>query len=103
MLTTAMVAYIDGSPPSATLGAGESTTLDLLELKSKPKSILPASTAESRRSAITTLLLQHEFLASTCPARFRLPCKRDGFFVSLAPGHHSPEHSRDLAGERDRI
>src|ERR1700724_3711150 len=35
------------------------------------------------------------------PARFRLSRKRDGFLVSLAPGHHGPDHSRDLVGERD--
>ena len=29
-----------------------------------------------------------------------LPRKRDGFLVSLAPGHHGPDHSRDLVGER---
>src|ERR1700693_2718732 len=27
--------------------------------------------------------------------------KRDGFFVSLAPGHHGPDHSRDFVGKRD--
>jgi hypothetical protein len=36
-----------------------------------------------------------------CPARFRLSRKRDGFLVSLASGHHGPDHSRDLVGERD--
>src|SRR5258706_4259755 len=36
-----------------------------------------------------------------CPARFRLPRKRDGFLVSLAPGHHGPDHSGDFVGERD--
>ena len=36
-----------------------------------------------------------------CPARSRLPRKRDRFLVSLAPGHHGPDHSRDLVGERD--
>jgi hypothetical protein len=36
-----------------------------------------------------------------CPARSRLPRKRDGFLVSLAPSHHGPDHSRDLVGERD--
>src|SRR6266404_8854447 len=36
-----------------------------------------------------------------CPARFRLPRKRDGFLVSLAPGHHGPDYSGDLVGERD--
>ena len=35
------------------------------------------------------------------PARSRLSRKRDGFLVSLAPGHHGPDHSRDLVGERD--
>src|SRR5258706_14637920 len=35
-----------------------------------------------------------------CPARFRLPRKRDGFLVSLAPGHHGPDHSGDFVGER---
>ena len=36
-----------------------------------------------------------------CPARSRLSRKRDGFLVSLAPGHHGPDHSGDLVGERD--
>src|SRR5271155_2444574 len=36
-----------------------------------------------------------------CPARSRLSRKRDGFFVSLAPGHHGPDHPRDFVGERD--
>src|ERR1700686_3082262 len=36
-----------------------------------------------------------------CPARSRLSRKRDGFLVSLAPGHHGPDHSRDLVGKRD--
>jgi hypothetical protein len=36
-----------------------------------------------------------------CPARSRLSRKRDGLFVSLAPGHHGPDHSGDLVGERD--
>ena len=36
-----------------------------------------------------------------CPARSRLPRKRDGFLVSLAPSHHGPDHSGDLVGERD--
>jgi hypothetical protein len=33
------------------------------------------------------------------PARSRLSRKRDGFLVSLAPGHHGPDHSRDFVGE----
>jgi hypothetical protein len=36
-----------------------------------------------------------------CPARSRLARKRDGFLVSLAPGHHGPDHPRNLVGERD--
>ena len=36
-----------------------------------------------------------------CPARSRLSRKRDGFLVSLAPGHHGPDHSCDLVGERN--
>src|SRR5665647_1210673 len=36
-----------------------------------------------------------------CPARSRLSRKRDGFLVSLAPGHHGPDHSRNFIGERD--
>jgi hypothetical protein len=38
---------------------------------------------------------------ASCPARFRLSRKRDGFLVSLAPCHHRPDHSGDLVGERD--
>src|ERR1700722_19482660 len=36
-----------------------------------------------------------------CPARSRLSRKRDGFLVSLALCHHSPDHPRDLVSERD--
>ena len=36
-----------------------------------------------------------------CPARSRLSRKRDGFLVSLASGHHGPDHPRNLVGERD--
>jgi hypothetical protein len=36
-----------------------------------------------------------------CPARSRLPRKRDGFLVSLTFDHHGPDHSRDFVGERD--
>jgi hypothetical protein len=36
-----------------------------------------------------------------CPARSRLPRKRDGLLVSLALDHHGPDHSRELVGERD--
>ena len=36
-----------------------------------------------------------------CPARSRLRRKRDGFLVSLAPGHHGPDHSRELVGKRN--
>jgi hypothetical protein len=36
-----------------------------------------------------------------CPARSRLSRKRDGFLVSLAPGHHGPGHPRNLVGKRD--
>src|SRR5664279_2750003 len=36
-----------------------------------------------------------------CPARSRLRRKRGGFLVSLAFGHHGPDHSRNLVGERD--
>ena len=36
-----------------------------------------------------------------CPARSQLSRKRDRFLVSLAPGHHGPDHSRDFVGERD--
>ena len=38
---------------------------------------------------------------ASCPARFRSSRKREGFLVSLAPCHHSPDHSGDLVGERD--
>src|SRR6476620_3700525 len=40
-------------------------------------------------------------LHAGCPARFRLPRKRDWFLVSLAPSHHGPDHSGDFVGERD--
>src|ERR1019366_2722460 len=36
-----------------------------------------------------------------CPARSRLPRKRDGFLVALALGHYGPGHSRNLVGKRD--
>src|SRR5664280_1612024 len=32
------------------------------------------------------------------PTRSRLCRKRDGFLVSLAPGHHGPGHAGDLVG-----
>src|SRR5450759_4305204 len=35
------------------------------------------------------------------PTRSRLCRKRDGFPVSLAPGHHGPDHAGDLVGKRD--
>src|ERR1017187_5378964 len=35
------------------------------------------------------------------PARSRLRRKRGGFPVTLAPGHHGPDHPRNLIGERD--
>src|ERR1039457_3110398 len=35
------------------------------------------------------------------PTRSRLCRKRDGFPVSLAPGHHGPGHAGDLVGKRD--
>src|ERR1019366_6309383 len=35
------------------------------------------------------------------PTRSRLRRKRDGFLVSLAPGHHRPDHPRHLVGKRD--
>src|SRR5450759_2560080 len=35
------------------------------------------------------------------PTRFRLRRKRDGFLVARAPGHHGPDHPRNLVGERD--
>ena len=35
------------------------------------------------------------------PARSRLRRKRDGFLITLAPGHHRPGHSGDLVGKRD--
>ena len=38
---------------------------------------------------------------ASCPARSRLSRKRDGFLVSLAPGHHGPDHSRDFVCKRD--
>src|SRR5580704_13735954 len=36
-----------------------------------------------------------------CPTRSRSRRERDGFLVSLAPGHHCPCHSGHLVGERD--
>src|ERR1700690_3522855 len=35
------------------------------------------------------------------PTRSRSRRKREGFLVSLAPGHHGPSHPCDLVGERD--
>ena len=35
------------------------------------------------------------------PTRPHLRRKRDGLFVSLAPGHHRPDHPCDLVGQRD--
>ena len=36
-----------------------------------------------------------------CPARSRLPGKRDGFLVTLTSGHHGPGHPCNLVGKRD--
>ena len=36
-----------------------------------------------------------------CPARSRLHRKRDGLLVTFDLGHHCPNYSRDLIGERD--
>src|SRR6267378_840530 len=35
------------------------------------------------------------------PTRPRLRRKRDGLLVTLAPGHHRPDHPCDLVGKRD--
>src|SRR6202790_3499795 len=55
--------------------------------------------ARSTGSALRAVRPQPSHHAG-CPARFRLPRKRDGFLVSLAPSHHGPDHSRDLIGKR---
>src|SRR5450830_1494019 len=36
-----------------------------------------------------------------CPTRSRLCHKRYGFLVTLASGHHRPDHPRNLVGKRD--
>src|SRR5580692_3836307 len=57
--------------------------------------------AGSTGSALRAVRPPNHLHHAGCPARFRLSRKRDGFLVSLAPGHHGPDHSRDLVGERD--
>ena len=53
------------------------------------------------RLCITCCLPSQPSHHASCPARSRLSRKRDGFLVSLAPGHHGPDHSRDFVGKRD--
>ena len=53
------------------------------------------------RLCITCCLPSQPSHPASCPARSRLSRKRDGFLVSLAPGHHGPDHSRDFVGKRD--
>ena len=55
------------------------------------------------RLCITCCLPSQPLRHAGCPARSRLSRKRDGFLISLASGHHSPDHSRDLVGERDVV
>src|SRR5882762_9910936 len=57
--------------------------------------------AGSTGSAITCCSPSQPSHHAGCPARSRLPRKRDGFLVSLALDHHGPDHSRELVGERD--
>src|SRR5712675_2434880 len=57
--------------------------------------------AGSTGSALRAIRPPNLHITPVCPARSRLSRKRDGFFVSLAPGHHGPDHPRDLVGERD--
>ena len=57
--------------------------------------------AGSTGSALRAVRPPNLHITPRCPARSRLPRKRDRFLVSLAPGHHGPDHSRDFVGERD--
>ena len=57
--------------------------------------LIARSTGSGLRAVRSSQLSHH----AGCPARSRLPRKRDWLLVSLAPGHHGPDHSRDLVGE----
>ena len=53
------------------------------------------------RLCITCCSPSQPHITPVCPARSRLSRKRDGFLVSLAPGHHGPDHPRNLVGKCD--
>src|SRR5215211_5270078 len=58
-------------------------------------------TAGSTGSALRAVRPPNLHITPVIRRDSRLSRKRDGFLVSLAPGHHGPDHSRDLVGERD--
>src|SRR5712671_1240274 len=59
--------------------------------------LIAGSTGSALRAVCPSQPSHH----ASCPAQSRLSRKRDGFLVSLAPGHHGPDHSRDFVGKRD--
>src|SRR5450756_644236 len=60
--------------------------------------VLIAGSTDSALRAVCPFQPSHH---AGWPTRSRLCRKRDGFLVSLAPGHHGPDHPRDLVGKRD--
>jgi hypothetical protein len=57
--------------------------------------------AGSTGSALRAVCPPNLHIAPDFPAGSRSTRKRDGFLVSLAPGHHDPGHPRNLVGQRD--
>src|SRR5450759_417258 len=58
--------------------------------------------AGSTGSALRAVRPPNLHITPDFPAGSRLTCKRDGFLVAFAPGHHGPGHPRNLVGQRDR-
>src|SRR5260370_3745927 len=57
--------------------------------------------AGSTGSALRAVRPPNLHITPDYPAGSRSTRKRDGFLVSLAPGHHDPGHPRNLVGQRD--
>jgi hypothetical protein len=57
--------------------------------------------AGSTGSALRAVCPPNLHITPDFPAGSRSTRKRDGFLVSLAPGHHDPGHPRNLVGQRD--
>src|SRR5450756_616588 len=57
--------------------------------------------AGSTGSALRAVRPPNLHITPDFPAGSGSTRKRDGFLVSLAPGHHGPGHPRNLVGKRD--